>query len=155
MKEKAAIIELCIVIVLLVVIICSLFRFTYFDGQPGECISVSLFGRFELQTVDKVVIASNGKEWTITDSNLIEQICNETRVAERINLCTESSKRIDLYSGDRLVRSMKWSGCCDTVEVYEPSITHWLIAPLGDKAEGGYVELSDDLRAQLNAVMKG
>ena len=152
-KIKPAIIELCIVLVLLIVVICSLFRFTFFDGQPGECISVSLFGSLELRNIDKVVIASNGKEWTITDSNLIKQICNETRVAERVNLCTESSKRIDLYSGDRLVRSMKWSGCCNTVEVYESGMTHWLIAPLGSKVEGGYVELSDGLIAQLNAIM--
>ena len=154
-KIKPAIIELCIVLVVLVVIICSLFRFTYFDGQPGECMSVSLFGRFELQNIDKAIVAADGKKWTITDSNLIEQICNETRVADRVNLCTDSSKRIDLYSGDRLVRSMKWSGCCNTVEVYKAGITHWLIAPLGAKVEGGYVELSDDLMAQLNAVMKG
>ena len=154
-KINPAIIELCIVLVVLVVIICSLFRFTYFDSQPGECMSVSLFGRFELQNIDKAVVAADGKKWTITDSNLIEQICNETRVADRVNLCTDSSKRIDLYSGDRLVRSMKWSSCCNTVEVYEPGITHWLIAPLGTKVEGGYVELSDDLLAQLNAVMKG
>ena len=152
-RIKSSIVELCIVLVLLIVVICSLFRFTFFDGQPGECISVSLFGRFELRNIDKVVIASNGKEWTITDSNLIKQICNETRVAERVNLCTESSKRIDLYSGDRLVRSMKWSGCCNTVEVYESGVTHWLIAPLGSKVEGGYVELSDGLIAQLNAIM--
>ena len=151
-KIKPAIIELCIVILLAIIVACSLFRFTFFDGY-GECISVSLFGRVELRNIDKVVIASNGKEWTITDSNLIKQICNETRVAERVNLCTESSKRIDLFSGDRLVRSMKWSGCCNTVEVYEPGITHWLIAPLGSKVEGGYVKLSDGLIAQLNAIM--
>lgn len=153
-KIKPVVIELCIVLVLLVVVICSLFRFTYFDGQPGECISGSLFGRFELRNIDKVIIAANGKEWTITDSNLVKQICDETRVADRVNLCTESSKRIDLYSGDRLVRSMKWSVCCNTVEVYEPGISHWLIAPLGTKVEGGYVELSEELLAQLNAVMK-
>lgn len=62
MKKKSAIIELCIVLGLVVVVICSLFRFTYFDGQPGECISGSLFGRFELRNIDKVIIAANGKE---------------------------------------------------------------------------------------------
>ena len=43
-----------------------------------------------------------------------------------------------------MVHSMKWSSCCNTVEVYELGITHWLIAPLVTKVEGGYVELSDD-----------
>ena len=154
-KMKLAKIELFILLGLLLVAACSLFRFNYFDGNAGECFSVSLFGRLELRNIDKVVIVSDGKEWTITDPNLIGQICSETRVAERVDLCTESSKQINLYSGDRLVRSMKWSGCCGTVEVYEPGITHWLIAPLGSKVEGGYVELSDELLVQLNAIMEG
>lgn len=146
-KIKPAMVELCIVLVLLVVGICSLFRL-----NSGECLSVSLFGRFELRNIDKVILVSNEKEWTITDSDLIEQICNETRIADHVNPCSERSKRIDLYSGDRLVRSMVWAACCDTVEVYEPGITHWLFGGLGTKS--GYVELSDELLVQLNAVMK-
>lgn len=147
-KIKPAVVELCVVIGLLVVGICSLFRF-----DPGDCLSVSLFGKFELRNIDKVILASNGKEWTITDPDLIEQICDETRIADHVNPCSESSKRIDLYSGDRLVRSMVWAACCDTVEVYEPSITHWLFGGLD--TESGYVVLSDKLVVQLNAIMKG
>ena len=139
---------------LVIVVCCSLFRFNYFDGEPGECVSISLFGRFELRNIDKVIVASNGKEWTITDSDLIEQICNETRVAERAGPCTERSKRIDLYSGDKLIRSMNWSACCECVTVYNRDLTHWIFSPPGGSGKTGYVELSDELMARLNEVMK-
>ena len=144
--KKAAIIELCIVLALLVVGVCSSFRFT-----PGECLSVSLFGRFELRNIDRVVITSDGNEWTITNPDLIEQLCDETRVAEHVNLCMRDSKTIDLYAGSRLVRSMKWGPCCDAVEVYKPSLTHWVIGGLGTNS--GCVYLSKDLLAQLNTVI--
>ena len=146
-KIKPVVIELCIVLVLLVVVICSLFR-----CSPGECISVSLFGRFELRNIDKVIIYADGKEWTITDSDFIEELCDETRVAEHINPCTRGGRKIDLYSGDRLVRSMIWATCCDQIEVYKPSITHWLIGGIG--TESGSVSISEELMAQLNAVIK-
>ena len=146
-KIKPAIIELCVVILLLIVVGCSLFHF-----EPGVCLSVSLFGRFELRNIDRVVITSDGKEWTITDPDLIEQLCDETRVAEDINLCMRDSKTIDLYAGDSLVRSMKWGPCCDAVEVYKPGITHWLIGSLG--IDSGCVYLSDKLLAQLNAIIQ-
>ena len=147
MKNKAAVIELCIVLALLVVGICSLFRFS-----PGECICVSLFGRFELRNIDKVIISADGKEWTITDPNLIEQLCDETRVAEHINPCTRDGRKIDLYSGDRLVRSMIWGTCCDQIEVYKPSIIHWVIGGIG--TESGSISMSEELLAKLNAVIK-
>ena len=50
---------------------------------------------------------------------------------------------------------MNWSACCDTVEVYEPGITHWIIAALGEKSANGYVTFSKELLAQLNAIMEG
>lgn len=146
-KIKPAIVELCIVLALLVVGICSLFRLS-----PGECISVSLFGRFELRNIDRVVITSNGNEWTITNPDFIEQLCDETRIAEHVNLCMHDSKTIDLYAGNRLVRSMKWGPCCDAVEVYKPGISHWLIGGFG--IDSGCVYLSDELLAQLNAIIK-
>lgn len=156
LENKGALAELCVIFGLIVVACCSLFRFNYFDGEPGECISISLFGRFELRNIDKVIVVSRDKEWTITDSDLIEQICNETRVAERAGPCTESAslKRIELYSGDKLIRSMNWSECCDQIAVYNRGLTHWIFSPPGGSGKIGYVELSDELMARLNEVMK-
>ena len=154
MKRSKRLIAILCLVVLLIVVACSLMRSTAFDNEIGSCISISLFGRFELQNIDKAVIAADGQEWAITDSDLIEQICNETRIANRVNLCYETNRRIDLYSGDKLVRSMHWAECCNTVKVYEPGVTHWLIGGLGQEIEHGSVELSDELMSRLNEEME-
>lgn len=145
-KINPSMIELCIVIVLIIVVCCSLFHF-----EPGECISISWFGKFELRNIDKVVLISGKDWWTVTDTELIGEICDETRIADHVNPCVSGGKRIELYSGDRLVRSMLWGDCCDTVQVYTPDLTHWIIGGIG--TEGGGVYLSEDLLAQLNAIM--
>lgn len=143
----------CLAFVVLFFVIFSEIRSTYFDGGAGECLSISLFGKLELKSVDKAVLSENGKEFIITDAELIDQIVTETRVATHAGFCYDRYRRIDLYNGDKLIRSMEWAQCCDTVKVYEPDLTHWLIVPLGGTANEGYVELSDELVDQLGALI--
>lgn len=136
----------CLVAIILFFAVCSSLR------VGNGCISFSMFGKLELKNVDRAVLSANGKEITITDESLLDEIVSETRVADEVRTCGSFNKQIDLYSGDKLIRSMKWAECCDSVKVYEPDLTHWLIS-LDEYADAGYVELSKDLVTKLNKLI--
>ena len=135
----------CLVAIILFFVICSSMKVT------NECVSISLFGKWELKNVDCAVITIDGEKVTVTDENLLDELVSETRVADRVSACGESSRQIDLYSGDKLVRSMKWDACCNTVKVYEPGLTHWLIS-FKQSVNAGYVQISNELASQLEAL---
>ena len=137
----------CLAVVVLFFGICSSFRII--AESAGGCISFSLFGKLELQGVDKMVISVGEEQFVVTDADLLEQVVNETRVATHADHGgLNDQKQIDLYRGDQLVRSMNWGDCCNSMRVYEEDLTHWLI---GGKA--GYVMLSNDLYDKLDALI--
>jgi hypothetical protein len=93
----------------------------------------------------------------------MERIVSETKVATHIDSncekdccgCYDPHWQIILYRGDQIVRSMEWETCCGAMKVYEPDLTHWLIGPtLGDAKNVGYVELSNELIDQLQALIE-
>lgn len=150
----------CLAVVVLVFYICTSFRSTLDEGPPGECISISIFGKLELKNIDRAVVTVYAEEWTVTDADLVDQIVFETRTATRVDSechadccgCEDPHMQIDLYRGDKIIRSMEWQGCCDYVKVYEPDLTHWLFAP-GYKIEAGFVKLSDKLAKRLTDLL--
>lgn len=151
----------CLAVVVLFFCICTSFRSTLDEGAPGECISISIFGKLELKNIDRAVITVYGDEWTITDADLVDQIVFETRTATRIDSechadccgCDYPHMQIKLYRRDKMIRSMEWQGCCNYVKVYEPDLTHWLLSP-GVPADAGFVKLSDELVKQFNALLE-
>lgn len=133
----------------------------YTEKGPGECLSVVFFEKQKLKKVDKIILTVNDRKVTITDQDLIRQIVEETAIATHVNLhhdieCTEQ-RQIDLYQGDQLIRSMVWGNCHNEIKVYEPDVTHWLFSPesllFGSEPLVGYVVPSDNLLAQLNALL--
>lgn len=135
---------------------CTLFRSTYAEGGPGKCMAISIFGKLELKNIDKAIITRNGEEWTITDTELIDEIIGETRIATYVDSechedccgCEEPHYQVELYRKDKLIRAMEWQSCCNSMRIYEEDLTHWLI---GGKA--GYVMLSNDLYDKLDALI--
>jgi hypothetical protein len=149
------IVAVSLTVVALYFLICPMIRVSIFETNMGECISVSLFGKWELRGIDKVVMTVRNKQIVITDNNLVKQIADETRIATHVRSqcgapahCDDPQGRLELYRGDELVRSMDWDLCCDMVKVYEGDATHWLI-PWFCKSYGGYVYLSNGLTGQL------
>ena len=164
-KRKAGITYLiilaCLAVIVMFFSICTSFKSTLNEGPPGECISISIFGKLELKNIDRAVVTVYGEERVVTDANLVEQIVFETRTATRVESechadccgCESPHMQIDLYRGDTMIRSMEWQRCCDYVKVYEPDLTHWLFAP-GYEVEAGYVSLSNELILQLNSIIE-
>ena len=149
------IVAVCLTVVALYFLICPMIRVSIFETNMGECISVSLFGKWELRGIDKVVMTVRNKQIVVTDNNLVKQIADETRIATHVRSqcgapahCDDPQGRLELYRGGELICSMDWDICCDIVNVYERDMTHWLI-PWRCKYYGGYAYLSDELTGQL------
>ena len=167
-KKRNKIIAFCACFILLgsfliFLIPCVSFSQCFFDGVPGECISVAFFEKQKMRTVDKVVlnmlVGKERKSVTVTDKDLIREITKEVTVATRTDLRVAPTGSIDLYSKDELVRSMRWSIGAQLVAVYQEDLTHWLITPnifhfCEENNDVGVVTLSDELADKLNALLE-
>ena len=133
------------------------FSQTFIPGEAGECISIAFFEKQKMRTVDKVVLRVDEKVVTISDANLIHEIVKETTLATHTGLKFSSQGYIDLYSGDTLLRSMEWEVEKDTVKVYKPARTHWIIVPFANwdqRKNEGLVFLSASLADKLIALLR-
>ena len=145
-----------VVVLVAAFLCCGLASANLINGGPGKCVSIAPFGRLEILGIDKAVITVGDEAVTVTDPELLSRIVDETKVATLSYTCTSCNvkdRTIDLYRGDKLVRSMKWYDCQDGVRVYDADLTHWIFPELGaGMPEGGYVELSQDLVGALKAL---
>ncbi|MBQ7858152.1 MAG: hypothetical protein IJ351_05930 [Oscillospiraceae bacterium] len=148
-------------ILVLYLLFCPVVKTSIFEVSMGECVSIAPFGRLELLGIDKAVITVRGETTTAADPELLRELVSETRVATHVRSscggpghCDDPKGKLELYRGDKLVRSMAWDLCCDAVHVYEADATHWLI-PWWCKYYGGYVYLSEDLADRLTTLAAG
>ena len=146
MKKK--LIGLCVVAMLLLLFLCTCVSV----GCSEDCISVAFFEKWETAQIDKIVVKADGKEIVITDQDLVSKIAKETTVATYAMIGCPEDRQIDAYSGDKLVRSMKWSTCQNSVKVYRADLLHWVIIP-EFSAEYGFVFLTDEVVEQINALL--
>ena len=112
------------------------------------------FDKQAMQSADRIVIRTGESEIQITDPAILAQIVKETAAATHTKVTCPEERWIDVYCGDRLIRSMGWSGCCDTVNVYDSDASHWVISVEGME-DGGSVYLSQELVTKLNSLLDG
>lgn len=138
---------ICLIGLIIFFICCGLSA----SNPKSKCLAISPFGKLEIMGIDKAVITVDGETVTVTDTELLNRIVDETKVATEAVSCDHGLKdrTIDLYRGDKLVRSMKWYDCQDLVRVYDADLTHWIFSPA---TEAGYVELSKELVKDLEAL---
>ena len=136
---------------LIFLITCVSFRQTLGVGGAGECISIAFFEKQKMRSVDKVVLRVDDKIVNITDAELVGKIVKDTTVATRTGIQFVGEGYIDLYNGDKLVRSMLWRISTKEVKVYKEDATHWLIVSFDGE---GFVCLSDELADKLNALLE-
>lgn len=165
MKKKVVTISAIVLIAVLVIAFVIAISCNVMVGKPEKtsngiyyrtgCTSVALFGKMEIAGVDKVVISSAEKSMTITDTDLVNRIVGRTKVATwayntGCGCCELRDWTIDLYCGDKLMRSMEWLED-DVVKVYDPDLTHWVfpVERQQERSIGGYALLSEELEAEL------
>ena len=127
------------------------------SGQ-GKCFSVAFFETQKMAAADRIVIKGNGKEITITDTEVVRELAEQTTVATHANLGCAEDRQIEVYRGNKLIRSMKWGSCCHAVKVYETDVSHWLFSPTDLEnlnRNSGWVFLSNEMVDTLNALLAG
>lgn len=155
----------CIVITLLISIL--LFFLTCVSvhikctGMWDDCISVAFFEKQKMDKVDRIILRKFSKESIeITDLSIVKEIASETTISTHANQKMPADASIELYSGDRLIRSMQWSIDLGLVQVCEkPDATHWLITrkifSFQDQSENeGFVFLSEELGGYLRTLAR-
>jgi len=150
---KVIIITLSVCFVLAVLNVLQLLPFSFginLNDAYG-CVTVT-FDTWTMKQADKVIIKANDKEITVTDKAFIKEIVEETTVATNGPVGCADDRTIAVYKGDRLIRSMSWGTCCDSVKVYDADAAHWVLLT-GSKNPSGFVSLSDELVDKLNTLI--
>lgn len=153
-KKKWIVVGACVLVLGTVAIVAASvmgFGYSSLFWATGGCLSVS-FDKMAMNSVDKVLVDFGEKEVEITDPNFVKLLVDETMAATNVHVGCPEDRRIDLYSGDKLIRSMGWSTCCDTVHVYGAGDAHWTVSIEGAEADG-FIYLPDSLVDRLNELL--
>lgn len=152
MKRNKVIVLLASLCTLILVIVLLALNVSFGMSTGAYAAASIAFDKQAMQSVDRIVIRTKDAEYKIADVALVKDIVSETSAATHMNFSCPCDKWIDMYCGERLLRSMGWSSCCDAVNVYDTDAMHWVISMEGIE-EGGSVYLSADLVAALNACV--
>lgn len=121
-----------------------------FRNHAGCCVSV-VFDKQEVMGADKIIYQVGDKQITITDETTIERIAKEFVVANRAGLCnSHKDEWMQIYNGDKLVRSIRWNACDEYAEIYTADAAHWLWP---GEYKVGQIEVSAEFRVFLNELM--
>ena len=118
--------------------------------EAGSCICV-VFDKPLVKGADRIVIYENDQVITITDKDTVRQIAGLFTVANRTGLCEHTGDlRLEIYHGDRLVRTIT-ENCEDGFyHIYDRDLLHWVF-PSADK--NGQLELSDEDQLWLMQII--
>ena len=118
--------------------------------EAGSCICV-VFDKPLVKGADRIVIYENDQVITITDKDTVRQIAGLFTVANRTGLCEHTGDlRLEIYHGDRLVRTIT-ENCDDGFyHIYDRDLLHWVF-PSADK--NGQLELSDEDQLWLMQII--
>ena len=119
-------------------------------SEAGSCICV-VFDKPLVKGADRIVIYENDQVITITDKDTVRQIAGLFTVANRTGLCEHTGDlRLEIYHGDRLVRTIT-ENCDDGFyHIYDRDLLHWVF-PSADK--NGQLELSDEDQLWLMQII--
>lgn len=146
---------LVILLVLCISSICMVLlmqNVSFGKGSDAYAAMSVAFDKKSIHSVDRIIIINGTTEIEVDDPMVISQVIEETTVATHMKVTCPIGRQINLYCGDKLIRSMGWSRCCDTVNVYDTDITHWVVSVEGLE-EGGSVYLSPGLVDTLSQYM--
>lgn len=122
-----------------------------FTGVGGGCFSV-VFDKHMVLGADRVLIYEGDDLITVTDESLVRRIASAFVVADRTGLCGyHSDRRLEIYNGQQLLRSVQWNACCELAEIYNADAAHWLFPSTGGI---GQVALTEEFMQWLDALIE-
>lgn len=138
-------------VAVLVILIATILLNVSVAGRPvfaGGCISVT-FDKWDMMRADKVIIHFDGKQYTVTDTKFIRDLCKETLAGTLSSYCCSDFDDgwIKIYRGDRLIRRMRYIENHEAF-AYEADPAHWVL--FGDES---HAFLSKQTWEQLRAII--
>ena len=99
-------------------------------GEPemaGGCVCIS-FDKWDMLRADKIVITYRGQTHTVTDPNFVLGFTQGTMAGTYSDYCCANLQegRIEIYRGDRLLRTMRYVENHDAF-VYDEDATRWVL----------------------------
>lgn len=151
-QYKRLLVILLVLCILSICIVLLIQNVSFGKGSGAHAAMSVALDKKSINSVDRVVIINATNEIEINDPTVIARIIEDTIVATHTKVTCPIDRQINLYCGDKLIRSMGWSRCCDTVNVYDTDIQHWVVSIEGLE-EGGSIYLSPDLVDTLNTYI--
>ena len=150
MKKRIFVLTIVTALVLLSWIFVDVSVESIIRDEAGSCICV-VFDKPLVKGADRIVIYENDQVITITDKDTVRQIAGLFTVANRTGLCEHTGDlRLEIYHGDRLVRTIT-ENCDDGFyHIYDRDLLHWVF-PSADK--NGQLELSDEDQLWLMQII--
>ena len=150
MKKRILVLAIVTALVLLSWIFVDVSVESIIRDEAGSCICV-VFDKPLVKGADRIVIYENDQVITITDKDTVRQIAGLFTVANRTGLCEHTGDlRLEIYHGDRLVRTIT-ENCDDGFyHIYDRDLLHWVF-PSADK--NGQLELSDEDQLWLMQII--
>ena len=150
MKKRILVLAIVTALVLLSWIFVDVSVESIIRDEAGSCISV-VFDKPFVKGADRIVIYENDQVITITDKDTVRQIAGLFTIANRTGLCEHTGDlRLEIYHGDRLVRTIT-ENCDDGFyHIYDRDLLHWVF-PSADK--NGQLELSDEDQLWLMQII--
>ena len=150
MKKRILVFAIVTALVLLSWIFVDVSVESIIRDEAGSCICV-VFDKPLVKGADRIVICENDQVITITDKDTVRQIAGLFTVANRTGLCEHTGDlRLEIYHGDRLVRTIT-ENCDDGFyHIYDRDLLHWVF-PSADK--NGQLELSDEDQLWLMQII--
>lgn len=150
MKKRILVLAIVTALVLLSWIFVDVSVESIIRSEAGSCICV-VFDKPLVKGADRIVIYENDQVITITDKDTVRQIAGLFTVANRTGLCEHTGDlRLEIYHGDRLVRTIT-ENCEDGFyHIYDRDLLHWVF-PSADK--NGQLELSDEDQLWLMQII--
>ena len=150
MKKRIFVFAIVTALVLLSWIFVDVSVESIIRDEAGSCICV-VFDKPLVKGADRIVIYENDQVITITDKDTVRQIAGLFTVANRTGLCEHTGDlRLEIYHGDRLVRTIT-ENCEDGFyHIYDRDLLHWVF-PSADK--NGQLELSDEDQLWLMQII--
>ena len=150
MKKRILVLAIVTALVLLSWIFVDVSVESIIRDEAGSCICV-VFDKPLVKGADRIVICENDQVITITDKDTVRQIAGLFTVANRTGLCEHTGDlRLEIYHGDRLVRTIT-ENCDDGFyHIYDRDLLHWVF-PSADK--NGQLELSDEDQLWLMQII--
>lgn len=150
MKKRILVLAIVTALVLLSWIFVDVSVESIIRDEAGSCICV-VFDKPLVKGADRIVIYENDQVITITDKDTVRQIAGLFTIANRTGLCEHTGDlRLEIYHGDRLVRTIT-ENCDDGFyHIYDRDLLHWVF-PSADK--NGQLELSDEDQLWLMQII--